>query len=351
MENNIDFLRSEYNGMLTFIMELQSEELQFSEELLKELKELEYKVRQRELILKEQEKRSFPNISMFSPLDAGEAFDMGVEWKDELAGWKEKLPKMREKCEAVKEKSVKLTALKKFFIQLEPFLKHPENGCSPEICDCSMKLLTTQELDRNRIARDLHDSTIQNLTMLVHKAEYCSRLVEIDQVRARLELQSMMEMIKATINDMREIIYDLRPMSLNNIGLVAAVDSYCVKMKKNNELDISLRVTGKEKDLSSIIRVTLYRIIQEACNNIMAHASAHKVIVSMNFEAEKVTLQVEDDGIGFDVTKVEEHSDSNDELHGFGLSTMRERARLLKGTFSIQSQPGKGTKVEVSVPV
>lgn len=115
MEENVKLLKNEYSEMLTFILELQAEELQHSEELLKELKEQESKIRQRELILEEQEKRRAPNISMFSPLDTMEAFDMSVEWKDELASWKQQLPKIQEHCTAVREKAVRLAALKKFF--------------------------------------------------------------------------------------------------------------------------------------------------------------------------------------------------------------------------------------------
>ena len=210
--------------------------------------------------------------------------------------------------------------------------------------------METQEFDRNRISRDLHDSTVQSLTSLVHKTELCGKLLDIDLIRARLELQSMTETIRAIINDMREIIYDLHPTSLNNFGLDAAIDSYCTRIKRNHEIDISLKVTGKEKNLSSIVRVTLYRIVQEACSNVIKHASARHLTVSVLYEEEKTKLEIEDDGAGFDIAAVKNKKLSEEELCGFGLFTMKERAYLLGGTFSIESNPGNGTKIMVVVP-
>ncbi|MGN0505216.1 MAG: sensor histidine kinase [Lachnospiraceae bacterium] len=349
MENNKNPLKSEYDEMLSFIQELQKEEMERSENMFAILKEHERKIRQRELVLEEQGKRRSPNIAMFSPLDSVDAFDEAPQWKEELVAWREELPKLKEQYIQIKERTTKLNELNQLFLQFDPGIS--DNGQKEEVIhDYSTKLLETQELDRNRIARDLHDSTVQSLTTLVHQTEFCSKLLDIDPVRVKLELQSMIEMIRSIINDMREIIYDLRPMSLNNIGLDAAIDSYCTRIKKNEDLNISLKVEGEEKKLSSIVRVTLYRIMQEACNNIIKHAAAHRVFVSITYDEEKIKLEVEDDGVGFDIEKIEENTEE-DELHGFGLSIMRERANLLNGTFSITSQPGKGTKITVIVPV
>lgn len=352
MENNVSTAKSEYDEIWTFLLELQEEELKRSEQLLMELKEQESKIRQRERILEEQEKRRSPNITMFSPLDSVDAFDMSAEWKNELEVWKEEMPALIESCDKVKERTAKLERLKQFFAQAETRL-HAEEKKEGPLCreDYRIKLLETQEFDRNRISRDLHDSTVQSLTSLVHKTELCSKLLDIDLIRARLELQSMSEMIRAIINDMREIIYDLHPMSLNNFGLETAIDSYCTKIKRNHEFDISFKVTGEEKKLSSIVRVTLYRIVQEACSNVVKHASAHHVIVSISYEEDSMKLEIEDDGIGFDIEKMKEKKIAGEELHGFGLFSMNERAYLLGGTFSIESHQGNGTKITIVVPV
>ena len=165
----------------------------------------------------------------------------------------------------------------------------------------------------------------------------------------KLELQSMLDLNKEIINDMREIIYDLRPMSLNNIGLISTIEAYCLHLRRYNNLDVVLKVEGEEKKLTSIVSVTLYRIIQEACNNAVRHSKAKNISIRIAYLNQNIELDIEDNGIGFHIE--DEKKNSLDELHGFGLSTMRERARLLSGSFSIESKPGAGTKVKVIVPV
>lgn len=352
MENNVYSIKDEYDEILTFLLELQAEEQMNSEQLLAELREQESKIRQRERILEEQEKRRSPNITMFSPLDSVDAFDMSMEWKDELETWRKELPALSESYDRAKRRTAKLERLKQFLLQTETRFLAEEQKKEELLYheDYRIKLLETHEFDRNRISRDLHDSTVQSLTSLVHKTELCGKLLDIDLIRARLELQSIIETIRVIINDMREIIYDLHPTSLNNFGLDAAIDSYCTRIKRNHEVDISLKVTGKEKNLSSIVRVTLYRIMQEACSNVVKHSSARHLIVSVSYEEEKTKLEIEDDGIGFDIAAIKEKNVSEEELCGFGLFTMQERAYLLGGTFSIESHQGSGTKITVVVP-
>ena len=321
---------NEYSEMLEFILELQEDALKQSDVLLSNKKELEYKKRQQEFLREEREKRRIPNISMFSPLNTEDMYEGDVAWKDEM----EKISSELSEAESAWENQKKLCAsyerLKKFFISMEEKTKAVQND---DLTQYSIKFLETQEMDRNRISRDLHDSTVQSLTSLGHK----------------LELQSMLDLNKEIINDMREIIYDLRPMSLNNIGLISTIEAYCLHLRRYNNLDVVLKVEGEEKKLTSIVSVTLYRIIQEACNNAVRHSKAKNISIRIAYLNQNIELDIEDNGIGFHIE--DEKKNSLDELHGFGLSTMRERARLLSGSFSIESKPGAGTKVKVIVPV
>ena len=120
-------------------------------------------------------------------------------------------------------------------------------------------------------------------------------------------------------------------------------------MGRCTNVDIIFYVKGIERRIPSIMSVTLYRIVQEAIGNVLQHASAKKSIVLLNYLEKSIELSVEDNGKGFDIEKVlEQRKDNN--LHGFGLSTMKERTKLLKGTFHIDSVLGKGTKIRISVP-
>ena len=340
--------KNEYEEMRKFILSLESDFLEQSDELLKQKKELEYKKRKIELILEEQNKKRNPNISMFSPLSAEDVYDNdSISKKDEIKNLETGIHELEDKWKKMRQKLVSIEQMKKFTRDMESAVAYKDNKNISELTNYSVKLLETQELDRNRISRDLHDSTVQSLTSLIHKIEYCSLMIDKDPVCAKLELQSMIELNKAIINDMREIIYDLRPMALDNLGFIATIESHCLHLQRNGKMEVSLTVSGKEQKLPSIVCVTLYRILQEACNNAMKHSEAKHLWVRVNYMEDSVQLSIEDNGKGFDTEK----KSSDNELYGFGLSTMKERAWLLNGTFSLISEVGSGTKIYVNVPV
>lgn len=210
-----------------------------------------------------------------------------------------------------------------------------------------IKVLETQENERKRIARDLHDSTAQNMTNIMHKTELCTRLVDIDPIRAKLELQTMVQTIKSTINDMRNIIYDLRPMSIDDLGLIPTIERYIKAYSK--EVDIELKVNSETKNVLPVINQTLFRIVQEAINNSIKHGKAKKITIELNYEEEFIFLTVCDNGIGFkQESGIEVGSNI---LSGFGLSIMKERVLLLTGEINIESNDKNGTKIFVKVPL
>ena len=312
--------KTEYQEMMEFVLSLQDGFLKESDDLLAKKKDVEYKKRQKEIFLEEQEKRRSPNISMFSPLKTEDMYETDISCKDEIDFLSKQIDEVETVWQENKNKLANFERLKKFFLSVHE--EWNENNKFRELTNYSTKLLETQELDRNRISRDLHDSTVQTLTMLVHKTEYCSKMIDIDPICAKLELQSMIEINKEVINDMREIIYDLRPMALSNLGFVATIESYCLHLQRNGTIDVILSSDGKEKKLPSIVSVTLYRILQEACNNAIKHSNAKHLWVRIVYKSDVVELHVEDDGEGFDM---ECDPSSEDELHGFGLSTMKEQ--------------------------
>lgn len=212
-----------------------------------------------------------------------------------------------------------------------------------------INLLETQENERKRIARDLHDSTVQNLTSMMHKTELCTRLIDIDTVRAKLELQTMIHTIKTTINDMRSIIYDLRPMSLDDLGLVVTIEKFIKEIKTNHDIDLSLSVLNKEKSVLPIINLTLFRIIQEASNNSLKHAIATKIMISLEYNDDLILLNINDNGTGF--KQIDANEAGSNIFSGFGLSIMKERVLLLSGEIKIESNSNIGTNISVKVPL
>lgn len=349
MTNEDYSFAEEYQELKEFLRKMQEAALAQSDSILSNMKELEYKKRQKEYIRDDLEKRKIPNISMFSPLSPVETEENDFACKDELQEINASLEEIKTEWQKQQEICHSFDRLNNFFNTLEQKRNRYLNDTCTSI-NYSTKLLETQEMDRNRISRDLHDSTVQNLTILGHKLEYCSKLVDKDPISVKLELQTLIDFNKEIINDMREIIYDLRPMSLSNIGFVATVEAYCQHLRYNDDIGVAIKIEGNEQELSSIMSVTLYRIIQEACNNVIKHAKATQISIRIAFNENDLELDIEDNGVGFELTAVENQTRENS-LQGFGLSTMKERARLLSGSLSINTQPGAGTGIHVIVPV
>lgn len=211
-----------------------------------------------------------------------------------------------------------------------------------------LKLLETQEAERKRIARDLHDSTVQELTALTHKLEFCARLIDTDPLRSKLELMKTSQNTRETINDMRKIIYDLRPMSLDDMGLGVTLEREMARLEKESGVHIDLRLKQVTKKYPSIINLTLYRIVREASINAIKHANASNIQINFIESDENVKVSITDDGKGFD-PEVKENT--SEQRRCFGLATMKERIYLLSGTLNIKSKMGQGTTIFVSIPV
>lgn len=210
-------------------------------------------------------------------------------------------------------------------------------------------ILEIQEQDRQRIARDLHDSTIQNLTSLIHKTELCTRLVDMDPVRSKLELNTMSNTLKSVINEIREIIYNLKPMSLDDLGLLATIERYINQLMMIHDIKINISHNEEPEDIIPVIKLSVFRIIQEACNNAIKHADAKCIKINIDYKANLIKLSIKDDGKGFDADNL--NNVIAIDYSGYGLSIMKERVYLLSGTMKIQSTINKGTIVTITVPI
>lgn len=330
-----------------FLEVLEAENEEQLTKVMEEIQNLEQKLREAEYELSELSQKPNTNMNFFSPIGVYEEGEERKSLLQNVEGLKDKLSDLKENLQQYynrKEQLQNLKLLVKRLPESESVLPEQKKTGSR-----SLHFLETQECDRNRIARDLHDSSVQSLTSLVHKTELCMRLMDIDTIRVKLELQTMIETIKTIINGMREIIYDLRPMSLNNFGLAVTVESYCIQLQKNYDVVVNFQTVGEETELLSIVKITLYRILQEACSNIVKHAKASQIDILLSYENEKVFLKIKDNGVGFETETVVPEK-KEEELHGFGLAMMKERVALLGGTISIESVIQEGTTITVEVP-
>ncbi len=209
------------------------------------------------------------------------------------------------------------------------------------------RVVAAQEAERQRIARDLHDETGQSLTAIGLGLRGLSNALTKNPAKAGETLHQLETLAADSLSELQRLISDLRPSHLDDLGLPAALRWYAGKVAERSGLKIRVDTFGEERPISEPAKIAIFRIVQEALNNIIKHSGATSVFVQLSYEANKVHASIRDDGAGFDPEAVNKRHTSRPSL---GLAGMRERASLLDGTVSIQSGPGQGTLVEVEIP-
>lgn len=209
----------------------------------------------------------------------------------------------------------------------------------------SHQILDIQEKERQRIARDLHDTSLQNLAHLVHKIELSSMYMDQDIIKAKLELAAVNKNLKSIIQEIRNTIFDLRPMIFDDLGLKDAFERLISKLKETSDFDIQFEIDDIECS-SSLILMTIFRIVEECMNNAVKHSRGNKVIFILKNEGDRCSIKVEDNGQSFNCDEVL----SIEERH-FGLFILKERVDLLSGILNIDSRPGVGTTINIAFPL
>jgi signal transduction histidine kinase len=211
--------------------------------------------------------------------------------------------------------------------------------------------LMAQEEERKRLARELHDETSQALTSLTLNLQAAIKKAEADGIVSSDfigQLQKIQSLAVHTQNEVVKLMKELRPTLLDELGLPAAISRYARDALESLGTKVSTEFKGVEGHLPSEVEVTLFRIAQGIIGNIMQHAQAKNASVRLECNARECVLEIKDDGKGFDVSKITRVDKGG---RGAGLFTMKERARLVGGRCSVKSQPGKGTRVVVKVPL
>jgi signal transduction histidine kinase len=205
------------------------------------------------------------------------------------------------------------------------------------------KLITAQEEERKRIARELHDETSQVLATLALGLEAAAAAPSPDA--AREKLAGLRKLAVDALDGVHRIIHALRPSALDDLGLVSAIRWYAETLLEPHGLEVDFSVRGDEGRLPPAVETALFRTVQEALTNVAKHADADRVAIAVAFRPEALEIRVEDDGRGFNVAEA-----LRGEGAGLGLLGMRERMTLLEGTLDIASRPGGGTRLTLRVP-
>ncbi|ETT41607.1 MULTISPECIES: sensor histidine kinase [Paenibacillus] len=210
-----------------------------------------------------------------------------------------------------------------------------------------LKIILAQEEERKRIAREIHDGPAQMLANLVLRTEIVERmLVKQEFGLVQAEVIDLKGQVRYSLEEMRKVIFNLRPMALDDLGLIPTLRKYVHDYEEKTKIRTSFETRGKEHRLSSAMEAAVYRLVQEGLSNAAKHAYPSYVLVEITYQAQLIKIVVKDNGLGFNVKKISEQANRE----SFGLVGMRERVELLEGRMEIQSAENQGTTIVIHIP-
>ena len=217
----------------------------------------------------------------------------------------------------------------------------PAGGPKSQMAGIEM-IVNAQEAERQRLSRQMHDGPAQALSNFILQTEIAMRLMDIDPAQVRDELGDLKISAMSTFQKVRNFIFELRPMMLDDLGLTPTLKKYADAFKEQTGLEVSVTVTGVERRLEPYLEVMIFRAVQELLGNAARHSQASLIKVQVDLGNDLIRVNVEDNGKGFDPETLKESSN-------LGLKLIRERAEMLGGSFEIDSVSGSGTRITFTV--
>lgn len=209
-----------------------------------------------------------------------------------------------------------------------------------------INIIEAQEQERLRLSRQMHDGPAQSLTNLVLQAEICERLFDRNPERARIELAELKKNVVSTFQKVKTFIFDLRPMMLDDLGLMPTIKRYAEGITESGFNGLTLNVTGKDRRLAAHKEVTVFRVIQTLIHIGREQSKASNITVALDIGDKQVRVNIEDNGRGFEIDDQLSTSDST----RLNLPTVRERIEMLNGQINFTSLPGQGLRVGFMLP-
>ena len=204
-------------------------------------------------------------------------------------------------------------------------------------------LVNAQEAERQRLSRQMHDGPAQALSNFILQTEIAMRLLDVDPIQARDELGSLKASAMGTFQKVRNFIFELRPMMLDDLGLIPTIRRYADTFKEQTGLEVNVTVSGNERRLEPYLEVMVFRAVQELMGNAVRHSQATLLKLSIDLTDELIRVSVDDNGKGFDFDSVQKGQ-------SLGIKLIHERTEMLGGTFGVDSAAGKGARVTFSLP-
>jgi two-component system, NarL family, sensor histidine kinase DegS len=327
-------------------------ELAEMETLLRQTNSEVEKLAQRELTVANRLRDLEVNLEKYNKADIKNFYTSAQEVQMRLQMMRGQFEQLQFRQQALKARQSQLFEIA---TALEPLLGADLGGgggggrALDDGADRIASIIQAQENERLRISLQMHDGPAQSMSNLVLRAEICQRLLDRDVEQTRAELVALKSAINTTLQDTRRFIFDLRPMILDDLGLVPTLRRYVQQFSEKNKLEVNLMVQNMDARLPNHYEVAIFRFIQEALNNVARHANAGQARVLLDNSGGSIHVSVEDDGSGFHINEV---LAPNSGRRSLGIETLRQQAEtLLRGEFGIESAVGRGTRVAAVVPV
>jgi len=203
-------------------------------------------------------------------------------------------------------------------------------------------VIQAQESERHKLSRKMHDGPAQALSNFILQAEIAQRLFDMDIDQARDELDELKATASSTFVKVRDFIFELRPMMLDDLGLVPTLRHYMESFKDQNQFEVNFTATGTERRLDGYLEIMIFRAVQELLSNATRHSDASAIKIHIDTGEDSMTVNVEDNGNGFDAEKALDGS--------MGLKVIKDRVEILQGEFNLDTAMGQGTRVAFSIP-
>ena len=343
------------------IDEIQANAQKESERLSAELREIEMIIRQnqsevdklgqRDASLNGQIKSMEANLDSYDKGDIRNLYASLLDQRMRLIMMKQQLESLQTKQQLLKERQQQNFKLAQTLNQRPKAENGRTNsrvsGVAGDAQSMVSKIIQAQENERLRVSRQLHDGPAQAMSNLVLRAEICERWMDTDMNRAKTELTGLKSMVNDTLQETRRFIFELRPMILDDLGLLPTLRRYIKDYVEKYKIEVNFLPSGRERRLPSHVETAIFRIIQESLLNVAIHANAAHVQAILELGEQAASVTIEDDGIGFDINKLSMEL----EQKSLGIVSMGQRIEMLNGQLNIDSTLGRGTRVIAIIPL
>ncbi len=319
------------------VMDLRKSFLEEKKSLQDQIVEAETQIRQCKDFIESLSKRDDCDYNVFSPRSASRVYkDQVDEKKKQIETLEGSVRELYKKLSNVTKKLDSLGELKPGDLIVS---KEEERESS---LSNKAKYLKLQEYDRQRIAADLHDGVLQNLSLVMHNLELSSKFIDYDPIRAKLEIESNRKLVKEIIDEIRGTIFDLRPMQFDDFGFKRTLENQIANYKTRTSMEINASI-DELSGLDNIYLITVFRVTQELMVNAIKHSEGTAVDITIRREGSEIVVIVSDNGKGMNIRE-------EDLENHFGLKILKERVSVIGGTVSF-SNSANGTVATVKIPI